>query len=242
MKKALLYAWVSLAGCLSLLAQKPVSPPVKLGFQDSVRVILENTRSVDAEAVAGGFATVWSKLGLDQQQIIKKQARLMKQKGYKVRPQFVDYYGAIANAIARENADVATLTGYLTVAGQVIENENLTNAGIFFNNARQFFEYHALHIDRSYKLHAFDDEYHFDYVKVEVMPSLLDNFDSAPLDNFDNNQNDNFDQNQFDQWDNQDTQEDFSWDDVKVDTVMPPAMPIWMQPTPQPILTGPLIR
>ena len=166
----------------------------------------------------------------------------MKQKGYKVRPHFVDYYGAISNAIDRENADAATLTEYLTVAGQVIENESLTKGGIFFRKVRQFFEYHALHVDRSYKLLAFDDAYHFDYVKVEVMPSLLDNFDSAPVDNFDNNQNDNFDQNQFDQWDNQDTQEDFSWDDVPVDTVMPPAMPIWMQPAPQPVLTGPLIR
>ena len=166
----------------------------------------------------------------------------MKQKGYKVRPHFVDYYGAISNAIDRENADAATLTEYLTVAGQVIENESLTKGGIFFSKVRQFFEYHALHVDRSYKLLAFDDAYHFDYVKVEVMPSLLDNFDSAPVDNFDNNQNDNFDQNQFDQWDNQDTQEDFSWDDVPVDTVMPPAMPIWMQPAPQPVLTGPLIR
>lgn len=203
--------------------------------------MLENTRSVDAAAVGGGFATVWGRLGLDQQQMIKQQARLMKKKGYKLRPQFVDYYGAIANAVDREKADNETITGFLTVAGHVIEDESPTKAGIFFNNIRHFFEYHALHSDRSFTLYARDDVYHFDYIKPEVMPSLLD-FQDTPVDNFDNNLNDNNDQNQFDQWDNQSVQEDFTWDDVPADTVMPPALPIWMQPTPQPILTGPLIR
>jgi len=232
-KQALIHIWIILAGSAAVLAQKP--DPVKLSFQDSIRVVLENSRNVDAIAVGGGFATIWSQLGLDHQRIIKQQALLMKKKGYKLRPQFVNYYGAIANAISREKADAETLSGFLNVTEQVIENENLTKAGIFFQNARQFFEYHALHYDRSFRLYVRDDKYYFDYVKVEVLPSLLDFNNSEPVD-------ENFqDENQFDQWDNQEVQEDFSWDDP-VQEELPPAMPIWMQPAPQPELSGPLIR
>ncbi len=256
MKRVLTHILIILAGSSTLFGQKPKAPSPKLSFQDSIRVVLENSRNVNPEAVGAGFGTIWSKLGRDQQEVIKQQSKVMKLKGYKLRPQFVNYYGAIVNAVDREHADAATITSYLSVAGQVIENEDLTKAAIFFKNARLFFEYHALHYDRSFRLYARDDQYHFDYIKVEVMPSLLDtytdnqddnldNFDSTPddnfNDNFDNYQDDNYDQNQFDQWDNPDTQDDFNWDEP-IDTVMPPAIPIWMQPPPQPVLEGPLIR
>ncbi len=214
------------------MAQKPNQSAVNLSFQDSIRVVLENTRNTDAIAVGAGFATVWGKLGPDIQQSIRQQAKAMKKKGHKLRPNFVNYYGAISNAIDREHADAATISGYLNVAGQVIDNLDNTKAGVFFKKARQFFEYHALHYDRSFRLNVRDYQYHFDFVMVEVMPSLLSDF---------NDQDSSDDQNQFDQWDTQATQDDFSWDDP-VDTVMPPAMPIWMQPAPQPELAGPLIR
>lgn len=255
MKRVLTYIWIALAGPIVLMAQK-APEPVRLNFQDSIRVVLENSRSVDAEAVGAGFATIWPKLGRDHQNVIRQQSKLMKGKGYKLRPQFVNYYGALSNAVDRENANAATISGFLSVAGEVIENESLTNAGIFFKNVRQFFEYHALHYDRSYRLFVRDDEYHFDYVKVEVLPSLLDfnsndqdnfnDFDSQPLDDFNNDQ-DPYDQNQFDQWDNNATEDDFNWDDQEEvnwddQEELPPAMPIWMQPEPQPELSGPLIR
>ncbi len=218
----------------NLWAQDSGQKPVKLSFQDSILVVLDNSRNVDAVAVGGGFASAWNKLGLDQQRIIRQQAKLMKQKGYKLRPQFVNYYGAIANAIDREKADGATISGFLAVAGQVIENETPSNAGKFFKNVRQFFEYHALHYDKSYRLHLRDDVYSFDYVKVESFPGLTESFE-------DTEQTENYSDDQFESWDNQDAQEDFSWDDP-VEEELPPAIPIWMQPPPQPELTGPLIR
>jgi len=236
-KRVLIYIWVSLAGFSSLWAQKPNQPAVKLNFQDSILVVLENTRNTDAIAVGSAFPTVWNKLGPDQQQMIKAQSKIMNQKGHKLRPNFVNYYGAITNAIDREKADAATLSGYLTVAGQVIDNLDPTQAGIFFKNVRQFFEYHALHYDRSFRLNVLDYQYHFDFVPIPQFQSMLGDYS----DQGNTDEDLSTDQDQFDQWDNQETQDDFSWDEP-VDTVMPPAIPIWMQPAPQPELTGPLIR
>lgn len=238
MKRVLIYIWIAFTASSALWAQN-ADGPVKLSFQDSIRVVLENSRNIDAEAVGVGFALAWNKLGPDQQNVIRQQAKQMKGKGYKLRPQFVNYYGAILNAVDREKADAETISDFLNVAGQVVENESLTHAGIFFRNVRQFFEYHSLHYDRSYRLLVSDDRYHFDYIKVETFPSLYDNVNVNDSTNDLNNNWDN--QNEFNQWDNQDKQEDFNWDEP-VDTVLPPAMPIWMQPTPQPELTGPLIR
>ncbi|HNP95203.1 MAG TPA: hypothetical protein PKJ63_06225 [Cyclobacteriaceae bacterium] len=252
MKQVLPYICTFFIGIGTLQAQDARPTSVKLSFQDSILVVLENSRNVDAVAVGGGFASVWGKLGLDQQQTIKRQSQLMKKKGYKLRPQFVNYYGAISNAINREGADASKISEFLSVTDEVIENEDATKAGIFFKNVRQFFEYHALHYDRSFRLYARDDEYHFEYKKVETFPSLggfdtndqNDNFNND-LNNVDSNQ-DNFDgnsdQDQFDQWDNQDTQQDFNWDDEPEEAPMEPTMPIWMQPAPQPELGGPILR
>lgn len=237
MKRVLLHIWITLAVSSALLAQKP-TPPVNLSFQDSIRVVLENSRNTEVATIGAGFAVVWPKLGRDQQMLIRQQVQAMKKKGYKLRPQFVNYYGAIANAVDKEKADAETISGFLNVAGQVIESESLTNAGLFFKNVKQFFEYHALHYDRSYRLYARDDVYHFEYTQAPIFQSLLS---SSEGENLDNNNIDNQDSNQFDQWDNQDTQADFSWDEP-IDTVLPPTIPIWMQPEPQPELFGPLIR
>ena len=234
-KRFLIHIWMAFAGLGALKAQN-TDALAKPSFQDSIRMVLAKARNADAEAVGAGFVLAWNKLGPDQQAAVRRQARQMKAMGYK--PQFVDYYGAIANAVDQEKADAKTLSGFLQVSGKVIENNTPSQAGVFFKKTRRFFEYHALHYDRSFKLWARDDDYYFDYVKVETLPPLSDLNDSGQ-DGFGNNQ-ENL-QNEFDQWDNNETQEDFNWDEP-TDTVMPPAIPIWMQPEPQPELTGPLIR
>ncbi len=183
----------------------------------------------------------------------------MKSKKYGVRPQFLNFYGSIVYAVNQEQLDAATFTSYLNVVDEVIENEEVGKAGIFFTNARRFFEFHSVHKDRSYELRALDDTYHFEYKKGQVLQLLSDSFDDTqdePLDNFDSNYEkeplSTFDDNyqdapqdqfdSFDQWDNQDTQEDFSWDDpVEEEVALEPEIPLWMLPAPQPDLTGPLL-
>jgi len=67
--------------CMPSWAQ--TEEPHKLDFQDSVRVTLENTKAIDASSIGASFSGAWINLGPDQQLMIKKQARMMKKKGYR---------------------------------------------------------------------------------------------------------------------------------------------------------------
>jgi hypothetical protein len=83
---------------LSASAQKN-SATSPVSFPDSVRIVLENTRKADAGVVSSAFATAWGSLRVDQQVVIQKQVWRMRRKKYPVRPQLVNYFGAIANAV-----------------------------------------------------------------------------------------------------------------------------------------------
>ncbi len=138
-------------------------------FQDSVRLVLENTKTSDAVVAAAAFHTAWNSLGPDQQQVIKRQAKTMKNKGYKVRPHMVNYYGSIASAVSIENTDASRLNNYLSVAEKVIEKENSAQGNFFFQYSRDFFESHALHKEKFFQLKVSDDSYRFNYLEPEVI-------------------------------------------------------------------------
>lgn len=221
-KKALPYLFLFL--CLEAVAQKGQEQPHKLPFQDSVRVVLENTKNTDAMAVGAAFSTIWNGLGPDLQMMVLRQAKAMKKKGYKLRPHFQDYFGALVDAINRENADNQKLTGYLNVIGRVIDNQDPTLAANVFRSAREFFQNHALHYERGYRLYAREDDYAFEYVQVEApQPIAADTT-----------------QNPFDEWNDQEDQ--VTWEDEPVDTIPEPMVPMWQQPIYIPEATGAIIR
>jgi hypothetical protein len=143
-----------------------------VSFEDSVRVALENTRSLDASVVGAGFFAVWRQLAVDQQMIIKKQSYLMRKRKYPVKTHMVHYFGAIVNALSIEKADAATLSGYLKVAGQVIEKSTAAKAQNFFASARSFFQFHALSYEKNFRLYARDDAYSFDFIENVPPPTL----------------------------------------------------------------------
>lgn len=149
-------------------AQKGKEPAVQLPFQDSIRLALENTRNTDAEAIGLALSNVWNGFGTDQQVMIMKQTKLMKKKGYRLRPHVQNYFGALVDAMNVEKIDNETLASYLKVAGKVIENEPIQKGSNFFSNSRAFFRHHALHYERGAKLYARDYSYFFDYIAVEV--------------------------------------------------------------------------
>ena len=185
LKQILPYFFLFLFVVLGAHGQSANNSPVRATFQDSVVSVLEATRNTDAKVVAGSFASAWSRLSLDQQQRIKGQAMLMKSKKYGARPQFLNFYGSIVYAVDQEQLDAATFASYLNVVDEVIENEEVGKAGVFFRNARRFFELHSLHKDRSYELRALDDTYHFEYKKGQYQlnkhPQDLLNFDIKDL-------------------------------------------------------------
>jgi hypothetical protein len=67
-----------------LLAIGQSKPTVSISFPDSVRIVLENTKNVDATTVGAAFAGVWNNIGYDLQAVIKQQAKKFKKKGYRL--------------------------------------------------------------------------------------------------------------------------------------------------------------
>jgi hypothetical protein len=159
-----------LVSSLSAIAQ--VKSGMVISFPDSVRIVLENTKNVDAITVGAAFAGVWNNIGYDLQAIIKQQSKKIKKKGYRLRPEMTNYFGAIADAINLEAADPEKLNSFLNVTNQVIDLETRDQANKFFLAARDFFEHHSLHFDRSFKLYSRDDDFTFDYVKTEAFDPM----------------------------------------------------------------------
>jgi len=215
---------------LTLTVQGQQQAVFKTPFPDSVRIVLENTRNLDATTVGAAFSGIWGTLGLDHQRAVMRQARVLQKKGYKLRPHLVNYFGAIADAINLEQADPAKLNGFLAVADKVIQYEDPNKANQFFSAARDFFEHHALYYSRSYHLLAKDDDYQFDYIPGAYVPLPGDTTSAV--------------NNQFKQWDNNQSDQNTTWQDPPADTVAqnPDAPPSWMQTTPPPALTGAVIK
>ncbi len=163
MKKILLY--FLLFADLSNSLQAQTEEAHTLDFQDSVRVALENTKAIDAIAIGDSFGGAWINLGPDQKMMIKKQARMMKKKRYRIQPCFVNYYGAIVAAINIEKVENSKLTDFLRVAGQTIEKSDFNQLNLFLHQSHDFFEHHALNFEKYFRLHASDDEYTFEFLE-----------------------------------------------------------------------------
>lgn len=140
------------------------SAPV-VAFQDSVRTALTSTKNAEAIAIGDGFTQVWSSLGLTEQQSIQKQVTLMRKKGYKIRPHLQHYFGAIVHAKQTENADAAVFSSFLTTAQKVAENYTPIQALNFLSGSKTFFQFHALHIDKGFKLYVAPAPYYFEFIE-----------------------------------------------------------------------------
>src|SRR6185369_8395404 len=100
-----------------------------------------------------------------QQIMIKKQAKMMKKKGYRVQPHFVNYYGAMVAAMNVEKIEATRFSDFLKVAGKAIEKNSSNHVNLFLHHARDFFEHHALNYEKYFRLRAMDDEYTFDFLE-----------------------------------------------------------------------------
>ena len=138
LKHTLIFLLASAGFCQAQKKQQN-STAIPLSFPDSIRVVLENTRNVEATIIGGSFFTAWNAIGLDQQQVIQRQTALMKKKKFPLRPHLVDYFGSIANAVSVEHADASKFSSFLKVAGRVIELEKPDKAKLFFNTSKGFF-------------------------------------------------------------------------------------------------------
>jgi hypothetical protein len=205
---------------------------VAISFADSVRIVLENTRNVDATVIGSGFTSAWTALGLDQQQTIQKQVYLMRKKGYQIKPHFINYFGALVNAVNVEHADGSKITSYLTVTGQVLENQPVVKANAFLATARSFFENHAIHYEKSFRLYARDDSYSFDYIAPPPQASL--SWDDTTATESQSEITETVTETE--------STEVVSLDDQPLVSDTEEVMPAWMTPPPPPYIEGPVIK
>jgi hypothetical protein len=199
---------------------------IPLNFPDSVHIVLENTKNIDASVIGSGFASIWSNLGLDQQQVIRKQSYLMRKKKFPLRPHVINYFGSIVNAVNLEHADASTLSKFLSVAGKVIEKSTPAQSLTFLSNSRTFFQYHALHYEKSSRIYVRDDRYSFDFIDASPTANWNDTTQRIPESLPDGQPVNNL----------------TPQDDSAIDTATQQVMPVWMTPAPQPVLEGPIIK
>lgn len=154
----------------------------------------------------------------------------MRKRKFPLKTIMVNYFGAIVNAISIENTDAETLTGYLKVAGKVIENLNTREAQNFFAVSRNFFQHHALNYDKSFRLYAQDDLYSFQY--IESAP-VLSWDDPVPTES---------------EPDLEDTTPTTELYEEPLEELPPQnafqneVIPSWMMTTPPPVIEGPVLQ
>ena len=191
-------------------------------FPDSVKTVLDRTRNKDAAQIALDFGTAWPKLTPEQQITVKRQVAAMKGKKIPIRPLIANYLAALANAISIERADQAKINSFLSVTSKVLENETSPRIGNWFAVTRTFFQHHAIHFEKPFKLYARDDDYAFDY----IIPAPLFDLNDTTATSSTANQN-----------------YDVSPDaDQPIDTSYASAPPLWMNAAPQPVAEGAVIK
>lgn len=238
------FAYILLLATPTLAYPQDSAGTTPVGFQDSIRITLEKTRSAAAAQVARDFSQAWDGLNPGQQQQVRDQVRVMKSKKFALSPHLLNYFGAIANAVNAERADAAKISRYLTVSGQVLEVYDPPAANRFFEVSRTFFGHHALHHEKSYRLYPRDDSYNFEFIVPETVtwedpPAEEDQsgglWDDIPADNAAD-----------DAWDDVPddgpASDDYWTEDANEPDNSGQGMPGWITPPAQPLVEGPVIR
>lgn len=145
-----------------------------VSFEDSVRIVLENTKNVDATVIGSSFVSNWTKLNLQQQKLIKGHALAMRKKKFPLKPHLINYYGSIVSAINLPESGSDKLMSFLNVTSDVIEKLPSDKAFKFFNLARTFLQHNALHYEKSFRLYANGENFSFKYLEPQALPSWDD--------------------------------------------------------------------
>jgi len=225
--------FIFLLATLALQARAQLNESaVRLTLADSMRLVFEKTKAVDAGVVGSGFVTAWNSLSPQQQQVIEAHTRLMRYKRFPARPHLVNYFGALVNAVNVERVDETRLGSYLRVAGNVIEQASAAKADRFFSTCRGFFENHTLYQDRAYRLYALTDDYSFEYIGGQQQ-MIVDTVQSQTPEE---TQTENQDESSDDTATSDDDSSDDSTEEVYVEK------PMWETLPPPPDIEGAVIR
>lgn len=158
----------------------------------------------------------------------------MRKKGYKLRPHLLHYFGAIVQAHETEKVDGPVFSSFLNTVQKVAENYTAAQALNFLAGSKIFFQHHAIHIDKGFKLYVGTEPYLFDFIQgvkpIEIIEEAPLNPDSIPADT---DWNEPAEENAEDSWG-----EESSYDQPQDNT--PRWMAMVQTPVP-PVVEGPVI-
>lgn len=204
---------------------------VPVSFPDSIRIVLENTRNINATVIGSSFNSLWNALPIDQQQTIRRHTSLMKRKKLSLKPYQVNYFAAVVAALNVEKTDGPTFARYLYVCGKTLENLPPAKINQFLISSRDFFEHHALHHERLFRLKVSDDRYTFDYIGAEPMPLWNDTVQSTANEALpDGAATESV------------TQDESYTDEMPSDSISGDLSAPWLNAAPQPFLDGPVLK
>jgi hypothetical protein len=178
--------------------------------------VFENTKNIDAGIIGSSLAGFWNSLPVEQQVLIKKQTLEMRKKKFPLKPNVINYFGALMNAVNNAHLESSELNEYLQVVGKSIDNLSPAKVNILLTTSRTLFVHRAIHYDKTYKLFT-DGDFHFQYISP------------APLVDF-----------------NDTTQQQIEapteeTDESEDTTSFSSFAPEWMNPPPPPSLEGPVV-
>ena len=209
----LTYLTLIFAALATRVSAQSVLPDDPAIFGDSVASIYQGYQSESIRAVGDSFASIWTRMGLDQQQKVISQMKALESKGWNLTPQIQTYIMALVNAIDGEAADPERITNYLNTSAKVVEHYEKAQMMRFFRFSETFFGYKALFYDKSNKLYLHQGDYYFDFVETEVIeeePEVLEEYSDTEAED-----DEWFDEEASD--DNWDTEWDEEYDDAYYD-------------------------
>lgn len=207
-----------ISSSLSVLSQGLVLPDDTAIFGDSVSTLLNETRANSAMEIGDKFASIWSQLGVDQQQKVVNQMLAMEKRKFKLRPFHEAYCAVIVNAIQIEGADATKITEYLNTTERVIATGNRDQIIQYLSFSASFFKNKALYFQRSNKLYTADANYYFEFVEPPIIEEEPEEVFEEPEDDewFDDMdqdpEDDDWDTEWNDDWDDDNSDEEYNED------------------------------
>jgi len=200
------------------LAQKFVLPDQIDSLGSVIREALYLQRNETARDLGDHIESMWydGTIALDEQKKIQTHLRLMVEKGLKPNPDFRTYFSALSHAKTTEALDAQKFGEYLNVTSKVMESYDKNLINKYLKTSSNFFEYRAIHYDKSNQAFISEDNYHFEFIAPPAIEEIPEVVEEPVEEEDDYDEEDDWEDEEYDEeeWEEEDDNwEDDDWDE-----------------------------